>query len=487
MNSPMREEDEAYFNDPEFLECLQKYEQACNNGKPIYMDAEDLTDIAEFYMTQNKEEEANQVISLAISLHPNSVDPMIFLARQQMFHDNLDEAIKIAESIPDQNDRETTFLWTELLIRSNKTDEALELIVSKLEEQEEDKAMFLYDAACIFMDYQHYEIASQLTDVLEKEFPKYSKLKKLKVDVLMAQEKYEKAIALLQSILEEQPYSTSAWKTIAEAHVGKSNFTEALDSVEYCLAINPDNMQALFIKAHCLFHLNHLDQAHEIYLRLQESMPQDGKLYYMDAITLANMEKFDEARKALKKALKYTPLYDEDRIQVLMHKAYIESKCHNIDEALKTLDDAMQLSKEQETIDYHLLKGEILLENNREKEAAEQFKIAYDESKNKQQTLLTIGIAYAETMHYDTAVSLLESFAEEYKEKEGVVAIPYLAYCYKKKHDQENYLKYLRKAVSADREITEFLFAEDYPSIQPEEYYLYAFKNVYGRFPEAWE
>jgi len=483
----MREEDEAYFNDPEFLESLQKYEQACNNGEPVYMDAEDLTDIAEFYMTQNREDEANQAISLAISLHPNSVDPMIFLARQQMFHDNLEEAYKIAYSIPDQNDRETIFLWTELLIRSDKPDEALQLIIDKLEDQEDDKAMFLYDAACIFMDYQNYEYTQELTGKLEKEFPKYKKLKKLKVEVLMAQEKYDDAIAILQNILEEQPYSTSAWKTIAEAHVGKNNFMEALDCAEYCLAINPEHTQALMIKAHCLFHQNHLEQAHEIYQQLKETMPEDGRLYYMDAITLANMERFDESKEALAKALQYTPLFDEDRIQVLMHKAYIESKCHNITEALKALEDAMQLSKDQGGIDYNLLKGEILLENGKEQDAAKQFEIAYTGSDNKQQTLLTIGIAYAETMHYKTALSLLETFMEEYKGKEGVVAIPYLAYCYKKIHDQENYLKYLRKAVSADREITEFLFAEDYPSIQPEEYYLYAFKNAYGRFPESWE
>jgi tetratricopeptide (TPR) repeat protein len=483
----MREEDEAYFNDPEFLECLQKYEQARQNDEPIYMDAEDLTDIAEFYMTQNREEEANQAISLAISLHPNSVDPQIFLARQQMFHDNLDEAIRIANSIPDQNDRETIFLWTELLIRSDKPDEACQLIIIKLDDQEDDKAMFLYDAACIFMDYQHYEIAYKLTRKLEKDFPKYKKLKKLKTDLLMAQEKYDEAIALLQDIIEEQPYSTSAWKTIAEAHVGKSNYMEALDCAEYCLAINPEHTQALMIKAHSLFHLNHLEQAHEIYQKLRDIMPEDGRLYYMDAVTLANMERFDESREALEKALKYTAQYDEDRIQVLMHKAYIESKCHNIDEALKALEDAMKLSKGQGEMEYHLLMGEILLENDREQEAAEQFEIAYNESQNRQQTLLTIGIAYAETMHYDTALSLLETYMEEYKEKEGVVAIPYLAYCYKKLHDQENYLKYLRKAASADREITEFLFADDYPSIQPEEYYLYAFKNAYGRFPESWE
>ena len=483
----MREEDEEiYFNDPEFLEYLQKYEQAHENGEPIYMDAEELTDIAEFYMTQNREEEANEAVSLALSLHPDSVDPLIFLARQQMFHDNLDEAIKIANSIPDQSDRETTFLWTELLIRSDKPDEALQLILSKQEEQDEEE-MFLYDAACIFMDYQYNELAQQLINILEEKHPQNTKLRKLRIENLVALENYDEAIKLLQSFIDEHPYNTSAWRSMAEAHVGKGNFLEALDTIEYCLAINPTNAQALVLKAHCLFHLNHLDQAHEIYLQLQKSDPQNGRFYYLDAVTLANMDKFAKAQDCIAKALNYTPEDDEDRIQILIHKAYIESKCHNINDALDALEEAMKLSYGLEDIEFHLLMGEILLENGMEHEAAEKFEIAYKESKNKQQTLLTMGIAYAETMHYDTALSLLQSYAQEYQGKEGVVAIPYLAYCYKKIHDQDNYLRYLRKAVSADREITEFLFAKDYPSIQPEEYYLYAFKNAYGRFPESWE
>ena len=484
----MREEDnEVYFNDPEFQEYLQKYEQARKNCEPIYMDAEELTDIAEFYMIQNREEEANEAISLALSLHPDSVDPLIFLSRQQMFHDNLEKAKEIALSIPDQNDRETIFLWAEILIRLDKPDEALQLVESKEDEQEEDQEMFLYDAACIFMDYQYHEIAQQLISTLEEKNPRNAKLRKLKIENLIAKEDFDEAIKLLQSFIDEQPYNASAWRTMAEAHVGKGDFLEALDNIEYCLAINPTYKQALMLKAHCLFHLNHLEQAHEIYLKLQEAEPLNGRIYYMDAITLANLEKFEEAREVLTKALKLIPSDDEDRMQILLHKAYIESKCHNINEALAALEDAKKLSDEPGEIEYHLLMGEILLENDREREAAEQFEMAYNESKNQQQTLLTIGIAYAEAMHYTTALALLESFTKENNNKESVVAIPYIAYCYKKLHDEENYLKFLREAVSADREITEFLFAKDYPSIKPEEYYLYAFKNAYGRFPEAWE
>ncbi|MBR3433268.1 MAG: tetratricopeptide repeat protein [Bacteroidaceae bacterium] len=481
----MREEDEAYFNDSEFQENLRKYELADKSGEPIYMDAEDLTDIAEYYMTQNREEEANKAISLALSLHPNSVDPLIFLARQQMFHDNLEEATRIADSIPDQNDRETIFLWTELMIRSDETEEACKFITSKMEELDGEKDMFLYDAACIFMDYQEYEIAEELAQRLEKDFPGYGKLSKLKTDILMATEKYDQAIELLQAVLDEQPYNTMAWNKIAEAHIEKGDFAAALDSIEYSLAINPEHTRALMIKAHSLFHLNQLEQSHDIYLKLEEMHPENGRFYYLDSVTLSGMEKYDEAREMLDKAQKYFPEDDEEISQVYLHKAFLESRRHNIDEAVQALKKAVTLSQGQQRMEFQLMMGEILLENNREREAAEYFEAAYNESENKQQTLLTIAILYTDTMHYGTALSLLLSYIEE--NKDGVLAFPYMAYCYKKIHDQENYLKYLRKSVEVSREITEYLFSEDYPSIQPEEYYLYAFKDAYGRFPEDWE
>ena len=93
----MREEDEqAFFEDPEFQEVLRKYEEARRSGAPFYMDADDLTDIAEYYMVQEREEQADEAIRIATELHPESVDPQVFLARQQMFHDNLERAHEIA-------------------------------------------------------------------------------------------------------------------------------------------------------------------------------------------------------------------------------------------------------------------------------------------------------------------------------------------------------------------------------------------------------
>lgn len=57
----MRSEDLAYFEEEEFLECLAKYEKAIQDGLQPYMDADELTDIAEYYMIKKPRAGCQQV------------------------------------------------------------------------------------------------------------------------------------------------------------------------------------------------------------------------------------------------------------------------------------------------------------------------------------------------------------------------------------------------------------------------------------------
>jgi alpha-glucosidase len=45
----VHEEDWNYFHDPEFLDSLAQYEAARGEGREPYMDADELTDIAEYF------------------------------------------------------------------------------------------------------------------------------------------------------------------------------------------------------------------------------------------------------------------------------------------------------------------------------------------------------------------------------------------------------------------------------------------------------
>ena len=52
---PADEEDERYFQGKEFRDALARYENALRQGQSVYMEADELTDIAEYYMTRERD------------------------------------------------------------------------------------------------------------------------------------------------------------------------------------------------------------------------------------------------------------------------------------------------------------------------------------------------------------------------------------------------------------------------------------------------
>ena len=100
----------SYFEDPEFKEALEKYEGMVKNHTPAYFDADELTDIAEYYASKGRQIEAEAAIDFALQLHPNDTDALIFRARSLAMKGRLDEAYMVMDLIEDRSDREVRFL-----------------------------------------------------------------------------------------------------------------------------------------------------------------------------------------------------------------------------------------------------------------------------------------------------------------------------------------------------------------------------------------
>ena len=82
------------------------------------------------------------------------------------------------------------------------------------------------------------------------------------------------------------------------------------------------------------------------------------------------------------------------------------------------------------------------------------------------------------------AIDLLDDVWTICGTQEGKFVVPYLANCYLRKNDMENFLMYLKLAPLCDREATRILFRDRFPDIDPEDYYAYAYKEVHGVFPK---
>ena len=75
----MSTEDLSYFQEEEFKKNLALYEQMLQGGQSVYLEADELTDIAEYYLVQNDTDKAMACIQYALNIHPGSIDPLIFL------------------------------------------------------------------------------------------------------------------------------------------------------------------------------------------------------------------------------------------------------------------------------------------------------------------------------------------------------------------------------------------------------------------------
>ena len=55
-------EREKYFNSTDFKNALKKYEEACSRGDKVYLESEELTDIAEYYYKSGNDSQAVEVL-----------------------------------------------------------------------------------------------------------------------------------------------------------------------------------------------------------------------------------------------------------------------------------------------------------------------------------------------------------------------------------------------------------------------------------------
>ena len=105
-----------YFDSEDFKEILRQYEESVKSGERIYMDGDDLTDIADYYNYHNRTAEADAAIALAIEFNPEAVGPMLYKARKAFKAKDFKTAEQYANKIQALDTFEATFLRAEILI-----------------------------------------------------------------------------------------------------------------------------------------------------------------------------------------------------------------------------------------------------------------------------------------------------------------------------------------------------------------------------------
>ncbi|MBP3552698.1 MAG: tetratricopeptide repeat protein [Bacteroidaceae bacterium] len=295
----------SYFEQPEFKDVLARYEAMTNSGEKFYFDPEQLTDIAEYYATRNRENDAEKVIEYALAMHPGSTDPLIFRARTYMLRGDLDTAYLVAESIPDQADREVTFLYAELMLNEERFDDARQLLVQTLladETSPREYALTVQDIVELYLDYNYTHEAALLAEATLNRAQREGwkprirlMVQSLAAECLRNDGQFMAASVELNMMLDEEPYNLNHWLNLGNVYNQMERFNDAIDAFDYALAIDPECLDALFAKGHSYALLENEEKALQLYRTCLERGYDKALACYTCGVMETALELYAEA------------------------------------------------------------------------------------------------------------------------------------------------------------------------------------------------
>lgn len=458
---------DEYFDSNEFRDKLMSYEDSVRSGHHIFLDADDLADIADYYNLIGNYVEANDVIEYALNIHPGATLPLVFKARQALMLKEIEKAEEYANDIYNKDDPDYKYLIAEILIAQNKISEAENFLKEYYSEiQPEEQEDFILDAANIYIDYGLDENALEWMSLSKTtNNPEY---KELLARILFGIGNFDECIKIFNELIDLNPYNKKYWVALSSAQFMLEDYNASITSSEYAIAIAPNDAEAIMSKASGLYKLENYEEALEYYKKYCSLMQDDEFGELQLASCLINLGMYEEAISHLEHAKSIPPKDSQNTLQILKELAFAYSATKDIGKAMECLEDAMK--SDSDHIDLLLLKGHLFLENNKKEEANVIFKKAINECQDIIYVLIRIIVSLYDNKYIDEAYQLFKS-SKELNDDNNNEGFSYMALCCWDLKKTKEFIHYLDLAVTRNpneaKRVVGFLFPK---SMNPTEY-----------------
>ena len=473
----MQTDDLAYFNSEGFRNILRQYEESAKSGHPIYMDADDLADIADYYQYNGHPDEAEEAINLALSYNPQAVGPLLYKAREALTHKDYDTARSYAERIEASDMMEAIFLRGEILICEGMVDKADKLFQQYMEEIMSDELMdYVYNVANTYSEYAIYDKAFEW--MARSQGDNSDEFKELMACTLFGLGKYQDSERIFNELIDHNPYSTRYWNALANAQFMQEDYSSAITSSEYAIAIDPNDAEGLMSKANSLYNLENYDEALTYFKRYSEKMPDDEFGYLHQGMCLINTGKYNESTKVLLKALELAEggSVSPCLAEIYQELAFAYNELHQPQKALHCIDKTNDLDCDH--VSMQIIRGHVLLGDHRLKEAEVCFRKAIADSDYSPHIMLRIIVSLYDNHYIRIAYMLLNNLLKHADEdwKDGY---SYMALCCLEMEKNNEFLYYLKLGCEKSPKEARMVLGNYFPAnLEPKDYYDYTINKI---------
>ena len=466
-----------YFDSKDFKNLLRRYEDAAKTGKPIYLDSDQLTDIAEYYHWKGKPAEAIAVADYALSMFEGATGPLVLKARLALLNENLPEkADMLAEQIADKSDLDYYYIKAEILVATARSEDADLFLESCLDQIDDFEVCdFVLDAAILFVDYECITLGRKWLE--RSEDTELADYRETLGRILFYEKDYEGCERIFEQLIDESPYTSFYWDMLASTQLAQDNLSDAITSSEYAIAINPNDDDALLYKGQALMRLKNYKEAMAYFLRQSEVRETNIDGYVNAAYCMFSLDKYEEGLKYLDQAKARAKIYCPDRLwEIYQEETFAHSHRHDLPKALDCLKK-MEESPLCDPNELLVFRGHVYCENDQTEEARQCYKSAIANSHYDPHIMLRVGVSLYDNDFVEIAYRIISSLDASDLDKIPQ-AHAYLSICAYDLKMRDAYLHHLKEAIEKSPVATRALLGTMFPEgMSPNEYYDYAIKQ----------
>lgn len=395
-------------------ELLARYEQVKNGEATGMMEEEEFERVIEYYFQNSNEEQALLACDIAQTYYPFSSAVLLLKAEILTQAQKYGQALKVLDEMEqyDQNNLDAVLLRSDILLGQYKYDQAAALLEERSREfSGRDKIELLLELSDVYDESEEFDaVFDTLKRVIKIDKRNEEALQKL---CFWAEfnDRLEESVTLHTELTEADPYNALAWFNLGAAYQGLKFYEKAIDSYEFCVAIDEKFEFAYRNMADAYMRLKWFDKALEVLEKHLEIAKPEDVIYEAMGYCFEKQKDFSKARHFYRQASQLSP--QDDSIFYKIGETYAREK--QWEKAVKAYSVALHLNKDNAS--YCLAIGNCLMELDVKSEALVCYLNAVRLKPGNKSTWVALIRGLYLAGYYDEALTQLEVAREHCGDK----------------------------------------------------------------------
>lgn len=323
---------------------------------------------ARYLINNEKFLTAEDVLLQALRLSPTNVDLLRSLSEVYLGMNDLPRAEQVVSALRDVNTEEAITLANGLqaavLQRMARTDESIQLMQNMIEEGQSNLAAQTAIVRTRLANGEIEEARAYMNDVLattSEDDPNYLGVRFLNAALTATEGNYVEARQMYRDILAEDQMIEPVWRALVATAVRQGEQQDAEDIVNEALELIPDSSNLWWIKAGLVERSGNIDEAIAIYEDLY-TRDSNSTIIANNLASLITTYRSDE--ESLERAFVIARRLRGSTIPAFQDTyGWIAYRLGNFDDALDHLEPAAVRLPNDPTVQYHLAKTYVALDN----------------------------------------------------------------------------------------------------------------------------